>query len=825
MNKQKYIKAPYNFVPLSEKVFYPDWADKVSHDVPFSDGESGVIEVTLKAETPVFIGNTDFSNGEDKESSTEFCHYIDKNGQKQYYIPGTSVKGMIRSVLEIMSFGKIKVDERLKYATRDWDNENVYELKNVKEQEKIRCGYLVQNNDTYYIEDHGKPYRIGHKDIDDILGKPILEKYFSKNRYSELNKVVKDGNIEYDPKTARFKYYKINKESDLSQLRGNTFSVDESLCDKFHDNRVKINPDGEIFGDIILTGQPDQWVRSEQRKKGKYWEFVFKNKVDNKYYIDKNQMKDFEFIYEDSDDWKYWKEKERIPVFFRVENEKIKDFGLAFMYKVPFRYKPVDLISSDHKNISKCDLAETIFGSIKNKALKGRVQCSNFKLTTEPRFEPETTTILGSPKASYYPLYIKQNGPLQKKGKDYIYSNYNDSDASLSGWKRYPVKKHFIPESEPGNMTVTLKPIKEGAVFKGKIRYHNLRPVELGALLSALTFHNSDGYFHSIGMAKPYGCGAVSLSMEISSLIHNIKSYLAIFEQQMDGFLKMDWHKSREILELFAMSKISIGINDAKHPYMALDMDKDNQFTKAKKEGEYLHLYTETKSINDRMMVNSELEKQKNAQQAINLKIKQLLAQFDELFQRSELDKASKLISHIKELSPDNELVLDAEIRLSEEINLQEQIETLSKEYSQLIESGRDEEAILILEKLKEIDAANIQNYNQNIQKIRHKINTEKARSGGLSELREKLNGKDFEFLSKRYITKYIKATGKIPSTDIDKLYEILMDCYAVEKNNFHKWHGVSAQDPVYWKRIKGWLKNEDDVNILFNRFQKEQNL
>ena len=29
------ITAPFNFVPLSDKVFFPDWADSVSHDIPF----------------------------------------------------------------------------------------------------------------------------------------------------------------------------------------------------------------------------------------------------------------------------------------------------------------------------------------------------------------------------------------------------------------------------------------------------------------------------------------------------------------------------------------------------------------------------------------------------------------------------------------------------------------------------------------------------------------------------------------------------------------------------------------------------------------------
>jgi len=99
------ITAPFNFVPLSEKVFFPEWSEQVSHDIPFSDGESGVIDITITAKSPIFIRNhyvegDDFytDNGGNK-ISTEFCH-----SKGTPYIPATSVKGMVRGVLEIMSF-------------------------------------------------------------------------------------------------------------------------------------------------------------------------------------------------------------------------------------------------------------------------------------------------------------------------------------------------------------------------------------------------------------------------------------------------------------------------------------------------------------------------------------------------------------------------------------------------------------------------------------------------------------------------------------------------------------------------------------------------
>ena len=58
------INAPYNFVPLSDKIFYPKWSMNVSHDVPFSDGECGEIELEVTAKSPIFIKNN--PSGPDK---------------------------------------------------------------------------------------------------------------------------------------------------------------------------------------------------------------------------------------------------------------------------------------------------------------------------------------------------------------------------------------------------------------------------------------------------------------------------------------------------------------------------------------------------------------------------------------------------------------------------------------------------------------------------------------------------------------------------------------------------------------------------------------
>ena len=63
------ISAPFNFVPLSEKVFFPHWTEQVSHDIPFEDGMSGELKVTITAECPLFIRNHEINGNKFYENN------------------------------------------------------------------------------------------------------------------------------------------------------------------------------------------------------------------------------------------------------------------------------------------------------------------------------------------------------------------------------------------------------------------------------------------------------------------------------------------------------------------------------------------------------------------------------------------------------------------------------------------------------------------------------------------------------------------------------------------------------------------------------------
>lgn len=102
-----------------------------------------------------------------------------------------------------------------------------------------------------------------------------------------------------------------------------------------------------------------------------------------------------------------------------------------------------------------------------------------------------------------------------------------DDNAEIRGWKRYPVRPYTgIPplsqaERNNTNIQVILYPLPAGTIFKGKIRFHNLMPEELGAIIWALGWGGNENLRHSLGMGKPFGLGQVRIHIDENDIIPN----------------------------------------------------------------------------------------------------------------------------------------------------------------------------------------------------------------------------------------------------------------------------------------------------------------
>lgn len=658
MSQPSKIHAPYNFVPLCGKVFFPSWANQISHDVPFKEGLSGTLKLELTAETPIFVRNG-AAIGKDVEKESTFNH--DTDGR--YFIPGTSIKGAIRSVLEILSCGKMRLDEKAAYAQREWNNPTLYTIKAPDVQKTILCGYLKRvfmkkedekgkevfdPTDTFEITNHGEPWRISQTKIGEYLGGGKLEENFSKHYGINLNKTVHKDGKEYDPKMTAYKYSLIDKS--LKGLHFSKVSQGDPEYESYKPRAVEYDENGSIVGEIVLTGQPDMWLHPSRKGikgAGKFYEFVFEDKtIGRPYGITKEQYDHYKFIYDKKETKQDWDRIKSLiddangngaPVFFRLEGGKVKDFGFALLYRLPYEKTPFEALDGKQQETesSDYDLADCMFGRIgkdreedKDKALRGRVQFSHAFADRSAKEDSAHSGryVLSSPKASYYPIYVEQTGVSNPLVGSQTYKTYNDG--TIRGWKRYVLKtdakrptlglndKAKEDSKTNDDQCSTIRPLGAGTTFTCDVNFFNLLPEELGALISAITFHGQKGCYHQFGGAKPFGFGRTTVTVSPDSYILELSDggdlvekkiggedkvrYMTLFQRMMKSNVGNGWLTGGRIGELLALASKVQKVDDKDFEYMTLEVNgSNNEFVKAKggtyslktKDYEYTRVY------------------------------------------------------------------------------------------------------------------------------------------------------------------------------------------------------------------------------------------
>ena len=516
------INAPYNFVPLNDTVVIPDWGDKISQDLPFSDGEDGSIEVTVENLTPLITvdGRSQTDSKESKEV-LESAHVKIDNDKKLYYLPGSGLKGMLRSVVEIMSFGKMQQYDDDFFGYRDFGTGNKYTPK----MSAVKCGWLSINSatDEYIVEVCANYDKISHDELKGKLG-------LSGERWKEFNEMD------------AFK-----KAEELEKICGEEYpriSGGILVCTGYMSNKKH-----EYIFDEQIVGEPLRLKDDDEVTKAFF--SVYKP---SKNYGDTKDAKRY-----GGEIKKRLREGKKVPVFFTMGKGKIQTMGITRMYRYPYKYSVSQLVGDAHLQAkTSLDMAECIFGCINqnghDKALRGRVQVGN-AFMSHPIGDSELCEpvkgVLGQPQASYYPLYLDQRGRVS-------YSTYDTDGARIAGRKRYRVHASLEKEQPQGNDNVNtltqFRPLKAGQKFSFKIRVHNLRPVEIGALLSALTFHESKTAHHNFGLAKSFGYGKLQLdAVSLHGLTKTKKEYMQEFEAYMNEFVG-DWVGSQQIQQLISIA-------------------------------------------------------------------------------------------------------------------------------------------------------------------------------------------------------------------------------------------------------------------------------
>ena len=499
------VTAPYRFVPLSNLIVYPSWANKVSHDKPFKDGICGEITIALKNQTPLCVGGQQSSSSEYEAGKIHFYRTLDGKPS----IPGSSLKGMLKNVLEIASFSPMRQIEDQKLGVRDLTPAGKFYTKEIIKQ-KAESGWLKFDEQKGWVIYPCSHNRVHQKQIIDTF----------KLSYKDW----------VDCQTVMDRYYKIGVCPDIKF---------EQTEEKNGKQLTDISLTQGNSGVLVMTGQPgpafDQG--KDNGKKSKKYEFVFFNTQEGALKVSSTVMSGFRQIHQDTKEWQFWQNnintlKHGVPVFYHTDDTSVRSLGLAMMYKLPYKNSIHDAVghtNAQHINDShKAGMADLLFGYLDEQegasSLRGRVQIGfGMWQGNQPLLQFSPEVVLSAPKPTYYPAYIYQDGKDKNKGFNQLMQNH----AKIAGWKRYQAKAcEDYPRLESKvlqnkKVQVKLETLANDSQFQFKIRLHNIRPVELGALLWSLDFGESDKCYHTLGTGKPFGLGQVKLSVVDSHLMRN----------------------------------------------------------------------------------------------------------------------------------------------------------------------------------------------------------------------------------------------------------------------------------------------------------------
>ncbi|MDA3942073.1 MAG: TIGR03986 family CRISPR-associated RAMP protein [Bacteroidetes bacterium] len=481
-------EAPYNFVPINDFIVAAKKFSDESIIPPFDrfvEGHhSGYIDLKIEAKTKVFIGSGSSETGNYK--------FFAPNGTPR--IPGSSLRGMVRTLVEICSWAQFKFFEDKQLFYRTFENSSMgidfyrKRMVGVNGQPKVRAGYLRKD---------GRSYKI----IPALCDSSVCDTEFYRIEYSKARSIFPDL-IPFKEETVFFQPEHVIDQSDRHSRR-----LDYALLSfvSSHFDSVDYPIEGKLIASGNMPGRHGKhlhWVINLPEKPSGCKE-VNKDVI-HTYQEDANRkITNFDLL-------SRLKNQSQVPCFYLEENGEITAIGHSPYFRLPYQNKIGDLLPHKHKEYTGIDIPTAIFGNEstdkEDSGFAGRVYFEDALFDPDSNNERATThrgqATAISPKPTSFQLYLKQDSVNVEKDqlKHYDYKDENENHAELRGNKLYWHKK---PDPHRNNT--------DKLQFNNtRIRFTNLNSVELGALLFVLDL--PEGCCHKIGMGKPQGLGSIRIT-------------------------------------------------------------------------------------------------------------------------------------------------------------------------------------------------------------------------------------------------------------------------------------------------------------------------
>ena len=538
--------APYNFVPLPQQVVTVEGA------LPDHDrcvGYSGWIDCALETLSPTYVRGmlreTTFKKYDKPDESFDELPDDVQLEKAQFFavndrvaIPGSSLRGLIRAMVEMVSFGKMNVvsDKQMIFrAVGDPSSLGQYYREQVLGANKapspnnrfdypslsLQGGYLRQTSNGWAIAPalaHGN---------ETIIHVEYTDAQLIGIQPSTQTRQIQTTHAVYVTPAQR-------KSPNRGRRGAGTLTLD-----------VAVAPQGGVAKRSNGASKPSDMVEATLVVSGhmggghaKHWHCAI--------YAPDPAAKQIPI----SDDlWRVYEEdrdmtrgiptrklqKDGDALFYLLDSkDNLIFFGPTQMFRLPFGKSARDFVPASHRQEQDMDFAEAMFGYVgkgseRTESRAGRVFVGDARaldgqddvLLSDDIITPK---ILGTPKPSTFQHYLVQpDAAANNKLSIQHYASETPGETVVRGHKlfwhssnlareqfEYPHARGSDERKQAKKQLTGIRPIKHGIKFEFRVNFENLSEVELGALLWALDLPAD--HAHKLGMAKPLGLGSVRMT-------------------------------------------------------------------------------------------------------------------------------------------------------------------------------------------------------------------------------------------------------------------------------------------------------------------------
>ena len=521
----KVKQYPYNFVSLKDE------KDVVYKGERKLGTNTGKLVCKLVNKTPLFImGESEQDNkGHTKEW---FCR---EKGIT--IIPGSSLKGVIRNIIDVLTNSVIRnvEDEKLEQRMGAGKFESVFgiieslpengkkgiiveaEKIKVKTKEKIEIGYK-----KFEFKDNGKEFSKKYNVKDGLIERVKLKDSIYNLKETEIK--IKPGVTTVEKLITNSKEYKNYLTDNENSVQG-VLWFSSPIYGKIHEKLLIPKKNGRKFEFSKEEYEDFKYIikqRAERIKNGK-------DINSSTFYYDKNlEIGD--------------------PLLFEVKDGKMAEH-LAFseIPRLRYQFSPFDLVPEEFRpgdSLENLSFSERLFGTIGDNtkkdegkkeelvALSGRVFFEDAKNYNFKMIDDKNLIILkafGEPHPTLTTFYLdntdkdyNDNEGIHIRGRKFYWHHKDKIGTPFSKYR----KSVEMPKDTKGenkfayNSSLELMDINNE--FEFEVHFENLTDEELGVLIYAIELE--DGLLHKIGKGKAFGFGSCKIEIK-EFLLENKDKY------------------------------------------------------------------------------------------------------------------------------------------------------------------------------------------------------------------------------------------------------------------------------------------------------------